>query len=625
MPLFIAISICVAPPEYVYRLLQQAQATTAYYGKIGQEDINWGQGTDADTYSVSTGPSTTITLTRLPSPLANMASVIKGRWYVSASGVSDHGNASVVGSLAWVQAQIGASVREIEIPPGTIAITTPFVQSANVTLSFQKGAIISDGAAITFKHGQLLYSSNFTSLPAAASIIGAQKVTLVIDQPETLAAPLSTASNTYLVSEGPGCTITQSGHAVTIAGSFLAGKWQVFSGTGAVTFPHGHKVRSSWFADLPTANTKLGAVAKVKLVIDKAETLSAPLATTSNIAIESDAPGNLITHGAHAVDIAGSLTHVPWDVFSGAGAITVPDAPEVQVFTASGTWTKPPGAKIVIAEAVGGGGGGGAGRQSSSSAVKKGGAGGGGGSKGVRIFNADDITDTVTITVGAGGAGGVNTAGSNGGESSFGSYLKGYAGGGGAVGAESPNNVAGGGGASSMANANLAVGGIPASASATAGGFGTTGPANIAGISAEYGGGSGAGSMNDPSPATDLSGYSGGNSRFGSGGGGSGAGAFPVGSDSFAGGAGGGTGPDNSTGGTPSIAGAGGNGTAGNSWRCGGGGAGGGTNTTAAGFSGGNGGAPGGGGGGGGAVNAASGSGSGGSGARGEVRVYTFF
>lgn len=80
----------------------------------------------------------------------------------------------------------------------------------------------------------------------------------------------------------------------------------------------------------------------------------------------------------------------------------------MQVFTASGTWTRPAGVDIVYAKIWGGGGGGGA--------TNGGGGGSGGYAEGLIAVTAD-----VTVTIGAAGSGGVHVGGSgaSGGNSTF--------------------------------------------------------------------------------------------------------------------------------------------------------------------------------------------------------------
>ena len=92
-------------------------------------------------------------------------------------------------------------------------------------------------------------------------------------------------------------------------------------------------------------------------------------------------------------------------------------------------WVKPAGAKRVKVTAVGGGGGGGSGEKDPSAGnTARGGGGGGGGGHSSEIFNADDLTNTVLVSIGSGGMGGSNISsggspGLAGSSSKFGSVL----------------------------------------------------------------------------------------------------------------------------------------------------------------------------------------------------------
>lgn len=77
----------------------------------------------------------------------------------------------------------------------------------------------------------------------------------------------------------------------------------------------------------------------------------------------------------------------------------------VQVFTSSGTWTRPAGVKRIIVEVQGGGGGGG-GSDTDGTAYTTGG-GAAGASYGRSLIDVSAIS-TATVTVGTGGAGGTN-------------------------------------------------------------------------------------------------------------------------------------------------------------------------------------------------------------------------
>jgi hypothetical protein len=96
----------------------------------------------------------------------------------------------------------------------------------------------------------------------------------------------------------------------------------------------------------------------------------------------------------------------------------------IEVYETSSTWTKPSWAKSVKVVLIGGGGGGGGSYGPGAYGVT-GGGGGAGGSLVIGEFDAQTLpTSSISITVGAGGFGGVGLSdGMNGGTSYFGDYL----------------------------------------------------------------------------------------------------------------------------------------------------------------------------------------------------------
>ncbi len=123
---------------------------------------------------------------------------------------------------------------------------------------------------------------------------------------------------------------------------------------------------------------------------------------------------------------------------------------DVQIFTASGTWTRPAGTLSAIVEVWGGGGGGGYAKPNASQSA----IGGGGGAGGYSYRHiTTGIGATEIVTIGAAGVGGVASTSTNatvGGASSFGAHV-----------------IANGGGAGSSSSSSATTG---ASASGGAGG-----------------------------------------------------------------------------------------------------------------------------------------------------------
>ena len=367
---------------------------------------------------------------------------------------------------------------------------------------------------------------------------------------------------------------------------------------------------------------------------------------------DTNITGNLIVggnlSGGSPVKIIGGVNIVSGGLNVASGGMTVVgdlnttgaiygSAVNVSIFTASGTWTKPTGAKFCKVVAIGAGGGGGGGYTASGVNKGCGGGGGGAGAYAEATYSAVDLGATESVAVGTGGTAGSigspGTAGGAGGVSTFGTTVKlsAYGGGGGGAGGLATANSGGGGGGSAGAgvagsSAN-SQGGSPQTATGVQGVSGQGAGDIVAsdGLSSELGGGAGAGALADSSGI----GKAGGSSLKGGGGGGSGgcgdgavwgrSGGAGGKSNSYVSGGGGGGGIGSPTPGN------GGAGADGNSAVAGAGGGGGG-GTSDGGYNGGAGGAGGaaggGGGGGGGCGKTGQTAGAGGAGGRGGVRVY---
>jgi hypothetical protein len=181
--------------------------------------------------------------------------------------------------------------------------------------------------------------------------------------------------------------------------------------------------------------------------LDVIQTFTANQTVTGNLTVSG---GSFVLNGVTYPSVDGSSGQVL--ATDGAGSLSFATAvtggglQSIQVFTASGTYTKPAGITKVRVRGVGGGGGGGGVRAS----VAATGSGGGGGGHFEEIIDVSALS-TVTVTIGAGGSGVSESAGTAGGTTSFGAFASGNGGGGGAL----ENGGGGAGGSATGGNINI--------------------------------------------------------------------------------------------------------------------------------------------------------------------------
>ena len=255
---------------------------------------------------------------------------------------------------------------------------------------------------------------------------------------------------------------------------------------------------------------------KFRFKADVANTGACTLAVSGLSAI---AIKKLNDHDTATGDIeAGQIVEVIYDGtnFQMQSQVAISTTTDIQTFTASDTWTKPSGAKIVEVYAIGGGGGGGSGRAISSAELSvtiAGGSGGGGGSYAFKRFDASGLGSTETVTIGSGGAGGASATedsngndGSAGGNTTFGTtallVAKGGSSGAGAVG----TSAATGGSGGAVANGDITQAG-GAGGGSNVNDVGDQG-VDTAVLSSPRGGGAGGGAMGSQ-PSTKAGGVGG--------------------------------------------------------------------------------------------------------------------
>ncbi len=181
-------------------------------------------------------------------------------------------------------------------------------------------------------------------------------------------------------------------------------------------------------------------------------------------------------------------------ITNGAGSVSVAAIKSSQAFTSSGTFTIPTGVTVVKVTIVGAGGGGSLGTVSNGCGLPSSIAGGGGsGAAAITYLSSLTPGNTISVTVGTGGAAGTSGAGSSGGSSSISSGTQ----------AITTVTTTGGTGSTTGGNGGSVTAGSPTlSIAGGAGVYGANYGRNIGAASIFGGGGYGAGGTGDSGSPT---------------------------------------------------------------------------------------------------------------------------
>lgn len=228
---------------------------------------------------------------------------------------------------------------------------------------------------------------------------------------------------------------------------------------------------------LPDAVANSGRVFTLEKIDSSANAITINTTSSQNIIGINSATSTLLTQQGASMRVQSDGT--AWRILKSPGL-------QIDTFTANGTVTRPIWAQACDVFAIGAGGGGGAGIVVAASTAASGGGGGGGGCRILGRFSASDLTASISVTIGTGGAVVSSGNGNNGTDTIFGSVLRAFGGGGGLAGASAATSTGGGGGSARAPGSGASAGG----GGASAGGVGTT-PSNGSGNAGQGGGGCG--------------------------------------------------------------------------------------------------------------------------------------
>ena len=388
-----------------------------------------------------------------------------------------------------------ATTLNVGAATGTMTLGNTTLAANAITASTTLGVtgVSTFGAAVVGAASQDVFNTVSTTVnafgAATALNVGAATGTLTVAN-TTLAAKAITASTTL--------GVTGAATFTSVAASTTLGVTGVATFSNAVNAAQGADIASAATVNLTTATgnsvhiTGTTTITAITLAqgAQRDVTFDGILTLTQGASLRLPPGASITTAAGDTASFVGEAASVVrCTSYTRAAAAALLSGINYQAFTANGTWTKPAGyaaGSRVYVQIWGGGGGGGRGSAASANA-----GGGGGGGYSERWMLLSDLSATVAVTIGAGGAArttdGLGNAGSN---STFGAFITGYAGAGNAA-------AYGGGGGGQISAATTSTGGRPTlavSSSMAVGSGADAAASNAASNGVFHGGGGGASS-----------------------------------------------------------------------------------------------------------------------------------
>jgi hypothetical protein len=214
------------------------------------------------------------------------------------------------------------------------------IQTKNISAPDRQ--IFTGAGQINFADGSVVRSAWFQNFESALALTNNDKVTLIVSKPQTLTASFAIGNNVILKWESRESVLTV-GAGITISNihSVEAGSYQIFAGTGTFSFTTNAVLDLSWFTNLRTAITWIGATTVV-LESYKASVVDYTDTIPSNILFHIKG-GSLSISATKVLTVNGTLYNE--STITGSGTLTMVGKlinnglVEDIVFNSSGTYT----------------------------------------------------------------------------------------------------------------------------------------------------------------------------------------------------------------------------------------------------------------------------------------------